>query len=83
MSDANVRLAQAVIEQSAAAPAVTPAAVAGRRTGPPRQFDRPRFLVFFTIAVFVYLFAPILVVFVYSFNSRRSTQIFGTFSLRW
>lgn len=60
-----------------------PAAVTGRRPRRARGFDRPRFLTVFTALVFVYLFTPILVVFWYSFNSRKSTQIFGTFSVTW
>lgn len=54
-----------------------------RRTRPAKGFDRPRFLTVITALVFFYLFAPIVVVFWYSFNSRRSTQVFGTFSLTW
>jgi spermidine/putrescine transport system permease protein len=67
------------------APAVTglPAAVSGRRRRPARGFDQPRFLKIFTAIVFVYMFAPILVVFWFSFNSRRNTQVFGSFSLTW
>jgi len=49
----------------------------------PAPFDQPRFLKIITGAVFVYLFAPILVVIWYSFNSRRSIQVFESFSLRW
>lgn len=82
MSDVNVQRAQAVLEQPAAAPPAQQVAQSEHRKRP-RQFDQPRFLVVFTIAVFVYLFAPILVVFWYSFNSRKSTQIFGSFSLHW
>ncbi len=65
-----------------AAPAAAGAAVA-RRKRAPRGFDQPRFLAVFTALVFVYLFAPILVVTWYSFNSKRSLQVFGTFSLTW
>jgi spermidine/putrescine transport system permease protein len=66
----------------------TPAAEAsevltGRRKPHPRAFDQPRFLTFFTALVFVYLFAPILVVTWFSFNSKRSLQIFGSPSLTW
>jgi spermidine/putrescine transport system permease protein len=66
----------------------TPAAEAsdvlsGRRQPHARGFDRPRFLPIFTALVFVYLFAPILVVTWFSFNSKRSLQIFGTPSLTW
>jgi ABC-type spermidine/putrescine transport system permease subunit II len=75
--------AEAVIERPAAGAAAPQAVVSGRRRPPPRSFDRPRFLGVFTALVFVYLFAPILVVVLFSFNSKRSTQIFGTFSLTW
>lgn len=75
--------AEAVIERPAAGTAAPPDVVAGRRRPPPRSFDRPRFLGIFTALVFVYLFAPILVVILFSFNSKRSTQIFGSFSLTW
>jgi ABC-type spermidine/putrescine transport system permease subunit II len=66
----------------------TPAAEASdvlgrRRPSHPRGFDRPRFLPIITALVFVYLFAPIFVVTWFSFNSRRSLQIFGTPSLTW
>ena len=62
------------------APAV---AAAGRRPTKPQAFDQPRFLTLFTAIVFVYLFAPILVVFWFSFNSARSIQVFRSFSFRW
>lgn len=55
--------------------------VARRRR--PRQFDRPRFLVLFTGLVFLYLFVPIAVVVLFSFNSARSLQVFRGVSLRW
>ena len=66
----------------------TPAAEAsevmmGRRKPHPRGFDQPRFLALFTALVFIYLFAPILVVTWFSFNSKRSLQIFGSPSLKW
>src|SRR5215472_9272244 len=48
-----------------------------------RAFDQPRFLSVFTALVFAYLFAPIVVVFLFSFNSKRSTQVFGQFSTTW
>lgn len=83
MSETNFQLAQAVIEHPTSVPTTRPATVSGRRPRPAAPFDRPRFLAVFTGLVFIYLFAPILVVFWYSFNSRRSTQIFGSFSLRW
>jgi spermidine/putrescine transport system permease protein len=48
-----------------------------------RGFDRPRFLAVFTALVFAWLFAPILVVVLFSFNSEKSLQVFSGFSLRW
>jgi spermidine/putrescine transport system permease protein len=50
-----------------------------RRTG----FDRPRFLWVLYTAICLYLFVPILVVIIYSFNSSKSLQVFGGFSFRW
>ncbi len=50
-----------------------------RRTG----FDRPRFLWVLYAAICLYLFVPILVVVIYSFNSARSLQVFGGLSFRW
>jgi ABC-type spermidine/putrescine transport system permease subunit II len=80
---ASVHRAEAVIERPAIGTASPPAVVTGRRPRPRRAFDQPRFLAVFTALVFFYLFAPIVVVFLFSFNSKRSTQIFGTFSLTW
>jgi ABC-type spermidine/putrescine transport system permease subunit II len=77
------RAEAAVIERPAAGTTAPPAVVTGRRPRPRRAFDQPRFLTIFTALVFVYLFAPILVVLLFSFNSKRSTQIFGSFSLTW
>jgi ABC-type spermidine/putrescine transport system permease subunit II len=76
------RAGAAVMERAAGAVS-SPEVATGRRPRPRRGFDRPRFLAVFTALVFVYLFAPIFVVLVFSFNSRRSTQLFGTFSLTW
>ena len=56
---------------------------AGGTRRPARPYDRPRFLVAFTGLVYVYFFAPILIVFWFSFNSARSLQIFHSFSLTW
>jgi spermidine/putrescine transport system permease protein/putrescine transport system permease protein len=77
------RAETAVIERPAVGTPTRPAVATRRQPRPRRGFDRPRFLAVFTGLVFVYLFMPILVVFWYSFNSRKSTQIFGTFSLTW
>ena len=48
-----------------------------------RAFDRPRFLRLFVLVFFVFLFAPIVLVILFSFNSSRSLQQFDGFSLRW
>jgi spermidine/putrescine transport system permease protein len=50
---------------------------------PPKDFDRPRFLTAFTVLVFIFLFAPIAIVALFSFNSTRSLQNFEGFSLDW
>ena len=50
---------------------------------PPKDFDRPRFLPAFTALVFVFLFAPIALVALFSFNSNRSLQNFEGFSFEW
>lgn len=50
-----------------------------RRSG----FDRPRFLWVLYTAICLYLFVPILVVIVYSFNSSKSLQVFSGLSFRW
>jgi spermidine/putrescine transport system permease protein len=49
----------------------------------PKEFDRPRFLRLFTALFFVFLFAPIALVALFSFNSTRSLQNFQGFSLQW
>jgi spermidine/putrescine transport system permease protein len=46
-------------------------------------FDRPRFLRIFVGVFFVFLFAPIALVVLFSFNSSRSLQDFQGFSMRW
>jgi spermidine/putrescine transport system permease protein len=55
----------------------------GRFQGPSQPFDRPRFLRVFTGLFFVVLFAPIVLVILFSFNSSRSLQDFQGFSVRW
>jgi spermidine/putrescine transport system permease protein len=62
-------------------PPAAPAPAAPRR--PPKPFDRPRFLRAFTGLFFVFLFAPIVLVALFSFNSTRSLQRFSGFSLQW
>jgi spermidine/putrescine transport system permease protein/putrescine transport system permease protein len=46
-------------------------------------FDKPRFLRVFTGLVYVFLFVPILVVIIFSFNSQKSLQVMDGISLRW
>jgi spermidine/putrescine transport system permease protein len=46
-------------------------------------FDRPRFLVAVTALVYVFLFAPIAVVVLFSFNGAKSLQVLDGLSLRW
>jgi spermidine/putrescine transport system permease protein len=58
-------------------------ALAGGRAGRRKGFDRPRFLWVLYAAMCLYLFVPILVVIVYSFNSSNSLQVFGGLSTRW
>jgi len=54
-----------------------------RRRRRPRGFDRPRTLWVITGIVYTFLFAPILIVILFSFNSAKSLQTFDGFSLRW
>jgi spermidine/putrescine transport system permease protein len=46
-------------------------------------FDKPRFLHFFTAGVYLFLFAPIFVVVLFSFNSIKSLVSFEGISLTW
>ena len=72
--------------ESTPTPAAGPPAAAEARPAPrkpPKAFDRPRFLKFFLGVFFLFLFAPIAVVVLFSFNSGRSLQNFEGFSLRW
>ena len=48
-----------------------------------RSFDRPRFLRLYSAAVYAFLFVPIGVVVLFSFNSVKSLQNFQGFSLQW
>ena len=50
---------------------------------PAKAFDRPRFLRVYTALFFVFLFAPIVLVVLFSFNSTKSLQNFDGFSTRW
>jgi spermidine/putrescine transport system permease protein len=49
----------------------------------PKPFDRPRFLPVFTGLFFTFMFAPIVIVALFSFNSTKSLQRFEGFSLEW
>ncbi|MDP9228715.1 MAG: ABC transporter permease [Actinomycetota bacterium] len=68
-----------------AAEGATPTIAAGRRSSRRRRkgFDRPRFLRVWVGFVYLFLFAPILVVVLFSFNSIKSLNNFQGFSLRW
>lgn len=46
-------------------------------------FDKPRFLRLYSGLVYLYLFIPIAVVVLFSFNSVKSLQSFQGFSLQW
>jgi spermidine/putrescine transport system permease protein len=59
------------------------AAVEGRPRRRRAGFDRPRFLWALYTAMCLYLFVPILIVIIYSFNSANSLQVFGGLSFRW
>ena len=48
-----------------------------------KGFDRPRFLKLWTGLIYLYLFIPIAIVVLFSFNSQKSLQVFDGFSLRW
>ena len=66
------------------APAADPPVQAARAPSkPPKPFDRPRFLPIFTGAFFIFMFAPIVIVALFSFNSSKSLQRFEGFSLEW
>jgi spermidine/putrescine transport system permease protein len=73
------------VESRAGAPAPPAASVEDRpaRRKPPKAFDRPRVLKLFLGLFFLFLFAPIALVVLFSFNSSRSLQDFQGFSLRW
>ncbi len=46
-------------------------------------FDKPRFLRIWAVIVYLFLFAPILIVILFSFNSIKSLNVFDGFSLQW
>jgi spermidine/putrescine transport system permease protein/putrescine transport system permease protein len=54
-----------------------------RRRRDEESFDRPRFLRVYSWFVYLYLFVPIAVVVLFSFNSVKSLQSFQGFSLQW
>jgi spermidine/putrescine transport system permease protein len=54
-----------------------------RGGGGVNDFDRPRFLRVYTGLFFVFMFLPILLVVVFSFNDQRSLQRFTGFSFEW
>jgi len=49
----------------------------------PMAFDNPRFLRVYSYLVYAFLFLPIAVVVLFSFNSVKSLQSFQGFSLQW
>jgi ABC-type spermidine/putrescine transport system permease subunit II len=51
--------------------------------GPHGGFDRPRFLWAATGLVYLFLYAPIAVVVLFSFNGIKSLQVLDGFSFRW
>jgi spermidine/putrescine transport system permease protein len=55
----------------------------GPGVGSVTDFDRPRFLKVYVAFFFAFLFLPILLVALFSFNNERSLQVFGGFSLEW
>ncbi len=66
----------------------TPSRLQSRRTRRRERrdeqgFDRPRFLRIYSFGVYLYLFIPIAVVVLFSFNSVKSLQSFQGFSLQW
>ena len=63
-------------------PARRPGGGAAGGAGMSKGYDRPRFLVAITALVYVFLFAPIAVVVLFSFNGQRSLQVLDGFSLR-
>jgi ABC-type spermidine/putrescine transport system permease subunit II len=54
-----------------------------RRSRGPREFDRPRFLWVVCGFGLLLLFAPVVVVLLYSFNSAPSLVVFHSFSTHW
>jgi len=48
-----------------------------------RSISRPRTAIFVTTVFFIVFYLPLVVVVLFSFNSKRSLSSFGGFSLRW
>jgi spermidine/putrescine transport system permease protein len=65
------------------ATAGTPPAAKPRRGRRRKGFDRPRFLRVYVALAYLFLFTPIFVVVLFSFNSIKSLQNFEGFSLQW
>ena len=65
---------------TAKAPAAT---TAPKRRRKAKGFDRPRFLRVYVAFAYLFLFTPIFVVILFSFNSIKSLQNFEGFSLQW
>ena len=67
-------------------PATTGTAAKTGRRGPGKRrkgFDRPRFLKLWTGLVYLFLFVPIAVVILFSFNGQKSLQVIDGFSWQW
>lgn len=47
------------------------------------DFDKPRFLRLYSFGIYLFLFVPIAIVVLFSFNSVKSLQNFDGFSLQW
>jgi spermidine/putrescine transport system permease protein len=73
----------ATAEAPASGVSTRPLPASGRRRRRRKSFDRPRFLRLYTALIYVYLFVPIGVVILFSFNSEKSLQVFKGFSLTW
>ncbi len=73
----------AAAASSATPSATTPVAPAPARRRRRSVEGRPRIAVAFTALFFVVLYLPIVVVVLFSFNSRKSLSSFESFSTRW
>ena len=71
-----------LLDATASSAPATPAPAAPRQRR--RSVEgRPRIAVAFTVLFFVVLYLPIVVVVLFSFNSKKSLSSFGGFSTRW